>query len=113
MVCTRGTSLLTASVFASPADLQALLLHNAVIKHAVYDNVGWVIEQEGDSFSVAFHDAEDAVAFTLQVCVLVIQCGRMLGKHYDVVAFETAQQHSVAGHALFCKPQAARPRANA
>lgn len=48
--------------------LQALLLHNSVIKHAVYQNVGWVVEQEGDSFSVVFHEAEDAVAFTLQVC---------------------------------------------
>jgi hypothetical protein len=46
---------------------QALLLHNSVIKHAVYQNVGWVVEQEGDSFSVVFHEAEDAVAFTLQV----------------------------------------------
>lgn len=47
--------------------VQALLLHNSVIKHAVYQNVGWVVEQEGDSFSVVFHEAEDAVAFTLQV----------------------------------------------
>lgn len=47
--------------------LQALLLHNSIIKHAVYQNVGWVVEQEGDSFSVVFHEAEDAVAFTLQV----------------------------------------------
>jgi len=47
--------------------LQALLLHNSVIKQAVYNNVGWVVEQEGDSFSVVFHDPEDAVAFTLQV----------------------------------------------
>lgn len=46
---------------------QALLLHNNLIKHAVYDNVGWVVEQEGDSFSVVFHDPEDACAFTLQV----------------------------------------------
>lgn len=38
-----------------------------MIKHAVYQNVGWVVEQEGDSFSVVFHEAEDAVAFTLQV----------------------------------------------
>jgi class 3 adenylate cyclase len=51
--------------------MQALLLHNTVIKHAVYDNVGWVIEQEGDSFSVVFHDAEDAVAFTLQVTAVM------------------------------------------
>ena len=47
--------------------LQALLLHDRVIKQAVYSNVGYVIEQEGDSFTVAFHAPEDAVAFTLQV----------------------------------------------
>jgi hypothetical protein len=47
--------------------LQALLLHNQVIKHAVYDQVGYVLEQEGDSFTVSFYEPEDAVAFTLQV----------------------------------------------
>jgi hypothetical protein len=54
-------------VLCLDAFLQALLLHNSIIKHAVYQNVGWVVEQEGDSFSVVFHEAEDAVAFTLQV----------------------------------------------
>jgi hypothetical protein len=49
--------------------LQALLLHNQVIKHAVYDQVGYVLEQEGDSFTVSFYEPEDAVAFTLQVRV--------------------------------------------
>jgi hypothetical protein len=44
-----------------------LLLHNQVIKHAVYDQVGYVLEQEGDSFTVSFYEPEDAVAFTLQV----------------------------------------------
>eukprot|EP00775_Hariotina_reticulata_P004239 gene4239-4489_t len=46
---------------------QALLMHNQVIQHAVYDNVGYVLEQEGDSFTLVFHEAEDAVAFALQV----------------------------------------------
>jgi hypothetical protein len=46
---------------------QALLMHNQVIKHAVYDQVGYVLEQEGDSFTVSFYEPEDAVAFTLQV----------------------------------------------
>lgn len=47
--------------------LQALLLHNQVMKHACYDNIGYVLEQEGDSFTLAFHEPTDAVAFTLQV----------------------------------------------
>lgn len=47
--------------------LQALLLHNQVLKHACYDNIGYVLEQEGDSFTVAFHEPQDAVAFALQV----------------------------------------------
>jgi hypothetical protein len=33
----------------------------------MYTNVGYIVEQEGDSFTVVFHEAEDAVAFTLQV----------------------------------------------
>ena len=43
------------------------ILHNQVIKRAVYDQVGYVLEQEGDSFTVSFYEPEDAVAFTLQV----------------------------------------------
>ena len=42
-------------------------MHNQVLKAAIYTNVGFVMEQEGDSFTVAFHTPEDAVAFTLQV----------------------------------------------
>ena len=30
-------------------------------------NFGYVIEQEGDSFSIAFEDAQDAISFSLQV----------------------------------------------
>jgi hypothetical protein len=48
--------------------LQALLQHNHVIKQAADDNIGYVLEQEGDSFTLAFHDPLDAAAFTLQVC---------------------------------------------
>jgi hypothetical protein len=48
----------------------ALLQHNAVIRRACYDNIGFVVEQEGDSYSVVFYDPEDAVAFALQVRLL-------------------------------------------
>jgi hypothetical protein len=30
-------------------------------------HAGYVLDQEGDSWAVAFHDADDAVAFSLQV----------------------------------------------
>lgn len=45
---------------------KALALHNAVLRKAAHNHAGHVIEQEGDSWSVAFHDAQDAAAFCLQ-----------------------------------------------
>jgi hypothetical protein len=59
--------------------LQALLQHNHVIKQAADDNIGSVLEQEGDSFALAFHDPHDAAAFALQVgnlprLCLLVQC---------------------------------------
>lgn len=50
-----------------PGCLQALLLHNQLIRAAGYDHVGYVVEQEGDSFTLAFHEPQDAVGFCLQV----------------------------------------------
>lgn len=47
---------------------RALTLHNNVIRHAKYVSCGSIIQQEGDSFTLAFHTAFDAVAFCLQVC---------------------------------------------
>jgi hypothetical protein len=47
---------------------QALILHNQNVQKAAYDHVGYVLEQEGDSFTLAFHEPLDAVQFTLQVC---------------------------------------------
>jgi hypothetical protein len=34
---------------------------------ACHMHAGYVLDQEGDSWAVAFHDADDAVAFSLQV----------------------------------------------
>jgi class 3 adenylate cyclase len=47
--------------------LQALVLHNQVVRQAAYDHVGSVLLQEGDSFLLAFHEPQDAVEFALQV----------------------------------------------
>jgi hypothetical protein len=62
---------------------RALTLHNNVIRHAKYVNCGSIIQQEGDSFTLAFHTAFDAVAFCLQVGgvmqLCVIALGHMVG----------------------------------
>ena len=45
---------------------RALAMHNAVLRKAAQDHAGHVIEQEGDSWSLAFHDPADAVGFCMQ-----------------------------------------------
>lgn len=47
--------------------MRALGIHNAILRKAVNTHAGHVIEQEGDSWSVAFHRPMQAVAFCLQV----------------------------------------------
>eukprot|EP00775_Hariotina_reticulata_P008471 gene8471-8654_t len=47
----------------------ALGLHNSIIRKAQYANAGVVLEQEGDSYTVAFHKPLDAISFCLQVQV--------------------------------------------
>ena len=52
---------------AAPAlTSRALGMHNAVLRKAAHDNAGHVLEQEGDSWAVAFHGPRDAAAFCLQ-----------------------------------------------
>ena len=51
----------------APLTTKALGVHNAILRRATCAHAGTVIEQEGDSWSVAFHSAMDAVAFCLQV----------------------------------------------
>ena len=65
---------------------KALSMHNAVLRKAAHDNAGHVIDQEGDSWSVAFYEPQDAVAFCLQaqqallkvrpLCTCCVGCGR-------------------------------------
>eukprot|EP00878_Enallax_costatus_P015727 GHUV01016478.1.p1 GENE.GHUV01016478.1~~GHUV01016478.1.p1 ORF type:complete len:735 (+),score=173.20 GHUV01016478.1:1352-3556(+) len=59
----------------------ALMLHNGVIRAAKFANCGFVLEQEGDSFTLAFYDAFDAVAFCLQAqqALLAVQWPEGLG----------------------------------
>lgn len=43
----------------------ALMTHNSIIRAAKWKNYGSTLDQEGDSFILAFHDAFDAVSFAL------------------------------------------------
>lgn len=51
----------------APVTTKALGNHNAILRRAVNIHAGHVIEQEGDSWSVAFYRPVQAVAFCLQV----------------------------------------------
>eukprot|EP00775_Hariotina_reticulata_P011159 gene11159-11309_t len=47
--------------------MQVLGLHNAILRKAAAAHAGHVIEQEGDSWSVAFYSSFEAAAFCLHV----------------------------------------------
>jgi len=51
----------------APLCIKALGIHNNVLRKATATHAGHVIEQEGDSWAVAFHRPVDAAAFCLQV----------------------------------------------
>lgn len=51
----------------APLATKALGIHNSILRRAATAHAGNVVEQEGDSWSVAFHTPTDAVAFCLQV----------------------------------------------
>lgn len=52
---------------------RAIGIHNAILRKAVTAHAGHVIEQEGDSWSIAFHRPVDAVAFCLQVMDVAVK----------------------------------------
>lgn len=51
----------------APLATKALGIHNFILRRATAAHAGNVVEQEGDSWSIAFHTPMDAVAFCLQV----------------------------------------------
>ncbi|KAF6257722.1 hypothetical protein COO60DRAFT_1203083 [Scenedesmus sp. NREL 46B-D3] len=67
----------------APLTTKALGMHNSILRRAASAHAGYVIEQEGDSWSVAFHTAMDAVAFCLQVQQALDKANwpRNLGSH--------------------------------
>eukprot|EP00775_Hariotina_reticulata_P013223 gene13223-13354_t len=54
--------------------MRAMGTHNGIMRKAVTAHAGHVIEQEGDSWSIAFHRPVDAVAFCLQVQQALQKC---------------------------------------
>lgn len=65
-VCTASgvSQAFSRSKWAAPI---VFLLHLSRWFAAKYYNGGFVLEQEGDSFTIAFYDPFDAVVFCLQV----------------------------------------------
>ena len=49
--------------------MTAVVTHNNLIQKARWSNFGSVVEQEGDSYTIIFEEAGDAVKFCLQVSV--------------------------------------------
>jgi hypothetical protein len=58
----------------APMATRFLGIHNALLRRAAAMHAGHVVEQEGDSWSVAFHTSMDAVAFCLQVGLWCVGC---------------------------------------
>jgi hypothetical protein len=48
-------------------DINKVIPYFTCAVQACHMHAGYVLDQEGDSWAVAFHDADDAVAFSLQV----------------------------------------------
>jgi hypothetical protein len=46
---------------------KALGIHNNMVRKARWTAFGYTVEQEGDSYTLCFYDAVDAVSFCLQV----------------------------------------------
>jgi hypothetical protein len=46
---------------------EALNLHNGLMRKVRWENCGFTVEQEGDSYTFVFYTAVDAAAFCLQV----------------------------------------------
>ena len=44
-----------------------MTVHNNIIRQCKWDNCGFTVEQEGDSYGLVFHTALDAAMFCLQV----------------------------------------------
>ena len=86
------------------AMLRALSLHNAVLRRAKYGNVGYTLEQEGDSFALLFHTPYDAASFCLQAqqALLRIEWPRSLIAALDVRMSEEAGAALEAAGVVVC-----------
>ena len=66
VACTHPAS---ADLMKSSPELmtEALNLHNGLMRKVRWENCGFTVEQEGDSYTFVFYTAVDAAAFCLQV----------------------------------------------
>jgi hypothetical protein len=69
MHCVYTPSFVPADIFRRAPEVmyQALVQHNSVLRATKYYNGGFVLEQEGDSYTIAFYNPFHAVVFCLQV----------------------------------------------
>eukprot|EP00798_Chlamydomonas_sp_ICE-L_P018077 gene18077-24500_t len=51
----------------------ALLQHNQAVRVCKWDNFGFTVEQEGDSYTLVFYEAMDAVKFCMQAQLLLME----------------------------------------
>jgi hypothetical protein len=81
--CFPGAHVLVRCFLCWPADIfrrapevmyQALVQHNSVLRAAKYHNGGFVLEQEGDSYTIAFYNPFHAMVFCLQVRACAAAC---------------------------------------
>lgn len=81
----------------------ALSIHNAAIRRAAFANAGSVLEQEGDSYTVVFHEPFDAAVFCLQVCygrsvMAFLSACRVLAQ-CSTVMHQLSHAHAFLNHA--------------
>jgi hypothetical protein len=86
---------------------RALTMHNAVLRKAAADNAGQVVEQEGDSWAVVFHDASDGVAFCMQAQQGLQKVSFLLGVQVLVLSY-----HSRRPTGLECISPSRKPQSN-
>eukprot|EP00775_Hariotina_reticulata_P007249 gene7249-7462_t len=85
---------------------QALGMHNAILRSAAAAHAGHVIEQEGDSWSVAFYSPMEALGFCLQVQQALQECSwpSELRRLLRSKAPAAAQDDSSHGHGTHARP---------
>lgn len=79
--------------------MQAAILHNDLIQRARHASFGYMIESEGDSFSILFESPTDAIRFCIQSQLLLASATwpKGLFDFEDPAAFEFVQSDRPSG----------------